>query len=64
LQQIINDKEIVLTVITLENYFITWTLYSPSGANKSSRAKVVLFFVNDNFGVASSTIEYRNRCAQ
>jgi hypothetical protein len=34
LQQIINDKEIVLT---LENYFITWSMYSPSGANKSSR---------------------------
>jgi hypothetical protein len=29
LQQI--DKEIRMT---LENYFITWTLYSPSGANK------------------------------
>jgi hypothetical protein len=26
LQQIINDKEIVLTVITLENYFITWSI--------------------------------------
>jgi hypothetical protein len=35
LQQIINDKEILLTVITLDNYFIT-ALYS-TGANKSSR---------------------------
>jgi hypothetical protein len=33
LQQIM-IKKFLLTVITLENYFITWALYSPSGANK------------------------------
>jgi hypothetical protein len=36
LQQIINDKEILLTVITLENYFITWSIVFTI-ANKSSR---------------------------
>jgi hypothetical protein len=34
LQQIINDKEILLTVITLENYFITWSIVFTISANK------------------------------
>jgi hypothetical protein len=34
LQQIINDKEICIDSNYFRNYFITWTLYSPSGANK------------------------------
>jgi hypothetical protein len=39
-------------------------MYSPSGANKVVVLQSSTVFVNDNFGVASSTIEYRNRCAQ
>jgi hypothetical protein len=65
LQQIINDKEIFID----SNYFRELlynleTLYSPSGANKVVVLQSSTVFVNDNFGVASSTIEYRNRCAQ
>jgi hypoxanthine-guanine phosphoribosyltransferase len=62
LQQIINDKEIRIDFREL--------LYNLEHCiHHQALIKVVVLqsstvFVNDNFGVASSTIEYRNRCAQ
>jgi hypothetical protein len=65
LQQIINDKEIRID----SNYFRELLYNLEHCIHHQALIKVVVLqsstvFVNDNFGVASSTIEYRNRCAQ
>ena len=65
LQQIINDKEIGID----SNYFRELLYNLEHCIHHQALIKVAVLqnstlFVNDNFGVAISTIEYRNRCAQ
>jgi hypothetical protein len=65
LQQIINDKEIGID----SNYFRELLYNLDHCIHHQALIKVAVLqnstiFVNDNFGVAISTIEYRNRCAQ